>query len=145
MRIFESVQTGVVFVVLENGEKLLESIRAAAHQAEIHTGVLLSGIGSLQKGRIHTVGTNELPPREDFYDLPGPLEISNYTGIIANYQPHVHITLMDAAGHLYGGHLEEGCEVLTLAEFSILRAPDLRLDRAKEHDKLFPLLTLQSE
>lgn len=141
MRIIESLQAGVVFVVLENGEKLLESIRAAAHQTDLHSGVLLSGIGSLQKGRIHTVASNDLPPKEDFYDLPGPLEIANYTGIIAAYEPHVHITLMDAGGHLYGGHLEEGCEVLTLAEFSILRAPDVRLARRKEMGKLFPLLT----
>jgi hypothetical protein len=141
MRIIESKQAGVVFVVLENGEKLLESIRAAAKQADVHSGVLISGIGSLQKGRVHTVGSNDLPPKEDFYDLPGPLEITNYTGIIADYQPHVHITLMDASCKLYGGHLEEGCEVLTLAEFSILRTPDVRLTRRKEEGKLFPLLT----
>ncbi len=140
MKIFESQAAGIVFVVLENGSDLLASIRAAAQQANIHTGVLTSGIGSLQKGRIHTVITNELPPQELYLDVPGPLEVSNYTGIIAAYQPHVHITFMDAAGKLYGGHLEEGCEVLTLAEFSILRVPDARLARRKPQGGLFPLL-----
>ena len=123
MRYFESQETKVVFVVLTNGEGLLESIRAVAKEAAIHTGVLLSGIGSLQKGRIHTVASNNLPPKEAYLDLPGPLEVSNYTGIIADYEPHVHITFMDVQGRVYGGHLEEGCEVLTLAEFSILRVP----------------------
>jgi predicted DNA-binding protein with PD1-like motif len=140
MYTYESSQAGIVFVTLENGDKLLESIRTVARQADIHTGVLISGIGSLQKGRIHTVVSNDLPPQEEYLDLPGPLEVSGYTGIIAAYQPHVHITLMDARGKVYGGHMEEGCEVLTLAEFSILRAPDLRLERIKQPGKLFPLL-----
>jgi uncharacterized protein len=141
MRIIESQQAGIVFVMLENGEKLLESIREAARQADVHSGVLISGIGSLQKGHIHIVASNDLPPKEAYYHLAGPLEIAGYTGIIANYQPHVHITLMDTDGRFYGGHLEEGCEILTLAEFSILRAPDTRLVRKKEEGKLFPLLS----
>jgi len=140
MRIFESKERGIVFVVLENGELLLESIREAAQRAGIHTGVLLSGIGSLEKGRIHTVMTNDLPPRELYLDVPGPLEVSNYTGIIAGYQPHVHITFMDANGKIYAGHMEEGCAVLTLAEFSFLRVEDTKLTRRKPQDGLFPLL-----
>ena len=140
MKYFESQASGMVFAVLENGSDLLKSIRAVAQQAGIHTGVLTSGIGSLQKGRIHTVMTNELPPQELYLDIPGPLEVSSYTGIIANYQPHVHITFMDVNGKLYGGHMEEGCEILTLAEFSILRVPDLRLARRKSEGGLFPLL-----
>ncbi len=140
MRYFQSQDTGVVFVVLTNGEGLLESIREVAREATIHTGVLLSGIGSLQKGRIHTVASNDLPPKELYLDLPGPLEVSNFTGIIANHEPHVHITFMDLQGRVYAGHLEEGCQVLTLAEFSILRVPDARLARRKLAGDLFPLL-----
>jgi predicted DNA-binding protein with PD1-like motif len=140
MRYFESQETGVVFVVLTNGEGLLESIRELAKGAAIHTGILLSGIGSLQKGRIHTVASNDLPPKEEYLELPGPLEVSSYTGIIANYEPHVHITFMDLQGRVYGGHLEEGSQVLTLAEFSILRVPDTHLARRKAPGNLFPLL-----
>jgi uncharacterized protein len=141
MHFYESKASDIVFTVLENGDHLLESIREVARQADIHTGVLISGIGSLQFGRIHTVLTNDLPPQELYLDVPGPLEVSNYNGIIAAYQPHVHITFMDAQGKLYGGHLEEGCEVLTLAEFSILRVPDIRLARQKPLGGLFPLLS----
>ena len=145
MRYFEDSQKGLVFSVLENGEDLLESIRAVARQADIHTGVLISGIGSFQKGRIHTVATNDLPPRELFIDLPGPLEVSNYNGIIANYEPHVHVTFMDREGKVYGGHLEPGSEVLTLAEFTILRAPAIRLARRKGPGQLFSMLGPEQE
>lgn len=140
MKYFESEERGLVFVVLENGDKLLESIREVAKQADIHTGVLISGIGSLSVGRIHTVVSNDLPPQELYLDLPGPLEVSNYNGIIANYEPHVHITFMDSSAKIYAGHMEEGCEVLTLAEYTIMRVPDAKLQRKKREGKLFPLL-----
>ena len=64
MRIIESQQAGIVFVLLENGEDLLKGIREAARQADIHSGVLISGIGSLQKGHMHIVASNDLPPKD---------------------------------------------------------------------------------
>jgi hypothetical protein len=137
---FESQAQGVVIVSLGSGDLLLESIRSVARAASLHTGVLMTGIGSLSAGRIHTVGTNELPPKEVFLDLPGPLEVVSFSGIIANYEPHLHISLMDQAGKCYGGHLEEGCSILTLSEISILRLPDLHLIRRKGEGDLFRTL-----
>lgn len=129
MRYYESKETGVVFTLLEPGDLLLESICEVARQANIHTGVLMTGIGSLSKARIHTVKTNVNPVEELYLDLEGPLEVTNYNGVISNYEPHVHITMSNPDMKFYGGHLEPGCTVLTLAEFSILRIPDLRLYR----------------
>lgn len=129
LRYFESQANGVVFATLETGDLLLESLRELVHQADIPTGVLMTGIGSLSKGHIHTVQSNDHPVKELFLDIPGPLEVTNFNGIIANYEPHVHITMMDPERRFYGGHLEDGCQILTLAEFSILRIPDVRLFR----------------
>jgi predicted DNA-binding protein with PD1-like motif len=129
MRIYESSAASVIFAVLEPGDLLLESIQAAARQADIHTGVLMTGIGSLSKARIHTVLTNTNPVEELYLDLEGPLEVSNFNGIVANYEPHIHITMVDPHMKIYAGHLEAGCAILTLAEFTILRTEDIRLFR----------------
>lgn len=129
MRFFESKETGIVFTVLEPGDLVLESISEVARQANIHTGVLMTGIGSLSKARIHTVLTNVNPVEELYLDIDGPLEVSNFNGLIANYEPHIHITMVDPYMKIYAGHLEPGCAILTLAEFSILRISDLRLHR----------------
>lgn len=129
MRYFESKKTDIVFAVLETGDLLLESICEIARQTNIHTGVLLTGIGSLSKARIHTVLTNVNPVEELYLDIEGPLEVTNFNGLIGNYEPHVHITMSDPNMKFYGGHLEPGCEILTLSEFSILRIPDVRLYR----------------
>jgi predicted DNA-binding protein with PD1-like motif len=129
MRTFESQATGLVFVLLESGELLLEGLRQAVNEKDIHTGVLVSGIGSLSKARIHTVSTNVNPVENLFLDLPGPLEVTNFTGVIAAYEPHVHISMADPQMRFFGGHLEDGCTILTLSEITIRRVPDLRLAR----------------
>lgn len=129
MEIHEDRQAGIVVVALRRGELLLESLREVARQADIHSGVLMTGLGSLTKARIHTVISNDYPPQEEYLDLPGPLEVVHFSGIIAGYEPHVHISLWDREKRFHGGHLEEGCEILTLGEVSLRRLPELRLTR----------------
>jgi predicted DNA-binding protein with PD1-like motif len=137
---FESAEQGVVIVSLGFGDLLLESLRQVAREAQVHTGVVMTGLGCLSHGCIHWVATNVVPPRDEFADLEGPLEIIGLSGIIAGHAPHVHIALQDAAGGFHGGHLEEGCAILTLSEISILRTPDLRLTRAVRGSHPIPLL-----
>jgi predicted DNA-binding protein with PD1-like motif len=127
LRYWEDRESGVVIASLGRGDLLLESLRELAERADVHTGIVVSGIGSLSRGRIHIIKTNNYPPGDVYFDLAGPLEVVQFGGIIAGYQPHIHIGLWDTKGQYYGGHLEDGCEVLTLSEISIRRAPGLRL------------------
>ncbi len=131
MEYFEDKETGVVVVALRYGDDLLQSIREVAKQADIHTGVVVSGIGSLRRGHIHTVVSNKYPPTDEYIKLEGPLEIAQFGGIIADYQPHLHINLMTLDRRYLGGHIEDGCEVLALMEISILRLRGLKLQRQK--------------
>lgn len=129
LRYYESEATGVVVAQMEAGDLLLEGLRDLVRQADIHTGVLMTGIGSLSQARIHTVLTNVNPVEELYLDIEGPLEVTNFMGLIANYEPHVHIAMCDPNMKFYGGHLEEGCKILTLSEITLLRVPDLCLHR----------------
>ena len=129
MRYWEDTDSGWVIVGLRRGDLLLESLRDVAKAAGIHTGVVATGIGSLTKARIHVIASNDYPPGDIMIDLDGPLEVVQFGGIIAGYQPHIHISVWDKDRRYHGGHLEEGCSVLTLAEISIHRTPGLRLTR----------------
>lgn len=137
---WESKDAGVVVVSLGHGDLLLESLRKVAREADIHTGVIMTGLGSLTRGAIHWVSSNDYPPRNEFITLEGPLEMVTFSGIIAKYEPHVHLNLMTADCRYYGGHLEEGCSILTLAEISILRLPDLNLTRSNRDGSKASLL-----
>lgn len=148
MRYYESRATGFVFVLLEPGDYLLESICEVARQADIHTGVLVTGIGSLSKARIHTVLTNVNPVEELYLDIEGPLEVTNFNGLISDYEPHIHITMTDPHMKFYGGHLEPGSSILTLSEFSILRISDTRLYRHQMPERNtyhYRMLDIQAE
>lgn len=140
VKYMESPETGVVVVSLGYQDLLLESIRDVCKQADIRNGVLMTGLGSLTHGHIHIVTTNEIPPQNEFMQIPGPLEMVHFSGIIADYEPHIHVSLMDPAGKYYGGHLEEGCSILTLAEISILRMPDLKMTRRTRDGSKIKLL-----
>lgn len=129
MELYEDKKANIVIVAMRRGELLLENLCELAQKLDIHSGVVMSGIGSLTKARIHTVMTNNYPPGDEFIDLEGPLEVVQFGGIIANYQPHIHISLWDREKRFHGGHLENGCEILALSEISIHRLTDLRLTR----------------
>jgi uncharacterized protein len=126
---YEDEAAGVVVVALRPGDLLLESLREVARQADVHTGVVLSGLGSLTRARFHTVATSTMPPEDLMIELTEALEVISFGGIIASHEPHLHISLMTKDLRYYGGHVEEGCSILTLAEISILRLPTLRLER----------------
>jgi predicted DNA-binding protein with PD1-like motif len=137
---FASPTAGVVIASLGQGDLLLESIREVARAGDVHTGVVMTGLGSLGRARIHWVATNVVPPRDELVELEGPLEVVGFSGIIAAYEPHVHIALRDAQGRFFGGHLEEGCSILTLSELSILRIPDVKLARKLRDGSAIKLL-----
>jgi len=126
---WEDKETGWVIVRLQHGDLVLEALSEVARKADIHTGVLATGIGSLSWARIHVIASNNYPPGDEMLEFDGPLEVVQFGGIIANYQPHIHIGMWDGEKRYHGGHLEPGCTVLTLSEISIHRVPGLRLTR----------------
>ena len=129
MEIYEDSASGIVIVGLKRGEDIFKSLQEVARKADLHTGVVTSGIGSLTKAYIHTVDSNDYPPKELYIHLEGPLEVVQFGGIIASHEPHVHIGLWDRHRNYFGGHLHEGCEVLALSEISIHKCAELRMTR----------------
>lgn len=141
MEFYEDKPTGFVIVILERGDMIFESLERVAREADVANGVVTSGIGSLSKAYIHTVLSNDYPPKEEHLHLDGPLEVVQFGGIIASHQPHIHISLWNGVDTYYGGHLHEGCEVLALSEISIHRLVDLKLTRRAKDASGIQLLT----
>ena len=130
MRIIESrEQPNLIALGLGPGEKLLESINETIKNNEIRDGVVISGIGTLKRCHMHYVNTTSFPAENHFYVVEEPLEIGSISGIIADYEAHLHMTVGCRDQRTYAGHLEEGCEVLYLAEILVMRLRDMRLER----------------
>jgi len=123
----------VITVGLEPGEKLLESIQEAARKHDIRHGAVISGIGTLSRTRLHYVNQSTFPPEVGYYVIEEPVEIGSISGLIVDYEPHLHINIGCRDKETYIGHLETGSIVLYLAEICILKFNDIEMRR-----KLYP-------
>jgi predicted DNA-binding protein with PD1-like motif len=102
----------LIVVRLSTGEDVLESIRNAVAENGVRTGAVLSGVGSVSRYRVHVVETVNMPPGDVLFGEDGPYDILSITGLVIDGRVHAHITLSNTQKAL-GGHLEEGCRILT--------------------------------
>lgn len=109
----------VKFLRLDPGEMLLESLEQFIKDSDLRDGAILTGVGSLNQCEFHTVeGDGTHPSKNLFLKFSGSIEIISLTGLIVDYEPHLHISVR-ADNSLVGGHLEHGCQVFTMVELSI--------------------------
>jgi len=119
----------IVVVRLAYGDLLLESIQEICRQQRIREGLILTGFGSLTDIAVSGAVGASFPPRK-FYQRTRPrgVEILAMSGVIADYHVHCHIVLSDRR-QAFGGHLERGCRVLSLAEIALMRVTGIKLAR----------------
>lgn len=117
-----------LMVRLDPGQDLLEGIRSAVAEAGLHQAAILAGVGSLSAYHFHVVSTPVMPPENAFVRGEGPFDILTITGAVLDGRVHAHVTFSNQEIAM-GGHLEEGCTVLTFAIICIaeLIAPGVEL------------------
>jgi predicted DNA-binding protein with PD1-like motif len=90
-----------------------------------HTAAfVLQGIGSLSVAQLRYAGVDQPTA------LHGDLEILTIAGSIAPDGAHLHMSVSDAQGRVFGGHVAMGCIVRTTAEILIAVLPDHAFSRA---------------
>ena len=99
---------------LHRGEDILQSLRRYVADNQIANALILSGFGSVTHYHFHVVADGKLPPAEEYSLGERALDIVGMSGAVLNGRVHGHITFTDDRAAL-GGHLEEGCRVLTFA------------------------------
>lgn len=131
MESFES-EDGHVVARLHRGDLALESIERACDPHEVDTGDGISGIGTFSNLNIHYVDRTDLPDdqadRNVDLELDGAWEVTNVNGVIADGEPHLHVTAFDGE-RTVGGHLETAVRVNVLGEFTIQTFEGLSLER----------------
>jgi predicted DNA-binding protein with PD1-like motif len=108
---------------LNPGDDVLLSLRAVVLEQGIRNAAFLSGIGSLSSYYFHVVKTTNDPPGNTFVRGEGPFDILAVTGMVLDGKVHAHITFSNAEIAM-GGHLEEGCRVLTFAMIVLAETQD---------------------
>jgi uncharacterized protein len=135
MRIESGTIKRVHIVHLNPGDDILPSLRKAVAEKNIKHGVIMGAIGSVTSYHFHVVNSPDLPPAELYPKGDGPYDIATMTGFIFNGRVHCHIIFSDER-IAFGGHLEEGCKVLTFNVVPIAELEDLDIT---DFDTLEPL------
>ena len=115
----------VIVLRLKPGDDLLDGMQAACERYQIHNGVIISAIGSLNG--VHYCNVEALPDKKCGYGygqilyLDGPIELTGAGGVICTDNDgainlHVHISMSDKYGNAHGGHLVQGTRVLMTAD-----------------------------
>jgi uncharacterized protein len=140
----------VVMIRLHPGADLIEGITEACMAHGMKSGVITSCIGSLRRASFFTVVPLATKMGAGYGDpivMEGPLEFVSAQGTIGldvetNLLIHMHGSLADGAGHLYGGHLIKGkCPILITCEIMIAFLEGARAEQRYDAETDMKLLT----
>lgn len=104
----------ILWVRLDKGDLVLESLQKLIDEHRIRDGSVLSAVGGLESCRFHGVNGTMTTVNE-------AVELLHLAGLIADGKPHLHIVVSNKAKGAFGGHLEEGCKVLSQVEIGVAR------------------------
>ena len=100
---------------LKPHEDLKKGIINISKQNRVKSGIIICMVGSLNYATLRMADGN-------YKTFKGPFEIVSAEGTISADGVHVHISISNAEGHVFGGHLSDGCIINTTAEIGILKS-----------------------
>lgn len=123
---------------LKPNQDLRLEIQNFCSKNEIHSACILTCVGSLSLARLRMAGGSEIIQRE------GPFEILSLVGTISQDGGHLHCSLSDSSGNVWGGHLAKGSLIYTTAEIVLGVLEDHILRREFDSETGYPELTITS-
>ena len=108
------------------GDDLRQVVVAASVRDGVQAGCVLTTVGSLSRARLRFAG------QPDYSIIDGDLEILSLVGTLGPDGPHLHLTVADASGRTFGGHMGDGCIVRTTAEVVVCRLPGVTFRRVMD-------------
>lgn len=114
-----------------------EDLRSALEARAGDAGFVIAGIGSLHVAALRFAG------RKDAQAMEGPLEILTLSGSLSKDGAHLHMSVSDRDGRVFGGHVAKGCIVRTTAEVLIASLTGFRFSRETDPRSGFPELVVR--
>lgn len=120
------------------GQDLKEELLKFTNIHNIQAGCILTCVGSLRDAIIRLA--NEQVIRHH-----GPFEIVSLVGTISQDGIHMHISIADSEGKVLGGHLKDGCIILTTAEIIVGELENTRFYRKEDKITGFKELIIENK
>ena len=123
---------------LKKGADLKKEITKYVKENNI-SGVILSGVGSLDKLSIRLADGESTLEKEEQY------EIVSLNGTLSTDGIRLHIAVSDNDGKTIGGHLKDGCIINTTAEICLLDIPNIKFSREYDEDTGYNELVIKNK
>lgn len=108
---------------LEPGDDLIAGLHRVRHETGAKALAIVTCVGSLSRAVLRHAA------KPEGTEYRGPYEIVSLVGTIDPEGEHIHITISDGEGRVFGGHLFPESEVRTTAEFVVLILDDVAFRR----------------
>ncbi|WP_114810072.1 PPC domain-containing DNA-binding protein [Paraburkholderia kururiensis] len=108
---------------LSPGDDLRVALQHALRDVGVQAAFVVQGMGSLSVAQLRYAGAQEATA------LHGDLEILTLAGSLSPDGAHLHMSVANARGEVFGGHVAPGCMVRTTAEIVLALLPEHRFSR----------------
>jgi uncharacterized protein len=122
---------------LKRGQDLREEIDLFVKNKNISAGAVLTCVGNLEKAILRMADDKIVKTYE------GTFEIVSLVGTVESGNSHLHISISDAEGNVFGGHLKAGSIVGITAEVVIGELEGLTFKRKYEPETGFDVLVVE--
>lgn len=123
---------------LNPGADLRSAFEQLVRDHADRAGFVVSAIGSLDGAVLRFAG--ESCP----VTLQGPMEIVSLSGSVTADGAHLHMSVSDREGRVWGGHVAAGNIVRTTVEALLVTLPDWSLSRQHDPATGYPELVVRS-
>lgn len=134
----QEASSGKFFALrLKPHEDLRSALLAFAAEHQLKAAAVVTCVGSLEKAVIRLANQPGATTYEGFF------EIVSLTGTIDGPYAHLHLSIADSTGKVWGGHLLEGSTVYTTAELVLVELTDLEFTREPDPTYGYRELTIR--
>lgn len=102
---------------LTPGQDLKEGIEQYVQQNNIQAGFIITCVAGAKQATLRMAGAE--PENQDIRVFEGPLEVDCMVGTVSVNGCHLHVTISNKEGQVFGGHLKENTPVYPTAEIVI--------------------------
>ncbi|OLL27648.1 DNA-binding protein [Burkholderia sp. SRS-W-2-2016] len=124
---------------LSPDDDLRSAIEDALRQRGLQAAFVVQGIGSLSVAALRFAGA------DDPTEICGDLEILSLAGSVSPDGAHLHMSISDAQGRVFGGHVARGCTVRTTVELLLVSLPDHSFAREPDAQTGFMELVIRGK
>lgn len=124
---------------LSPGDDLRVALEDLARRHEWPAAFVIQGIGSLSVAQLRFAG-KEVPT-----ELREDLEILTLAGSLSVDGAHLHMSIANPHGRVFGGHVARGCVVRTTAEIVLGILPEHRFSRELDSESGFLELVVRKQ